>query len=62
MTSEQKLRSIRNNPKLFDGTPSEQAALEAEIRSLKNCAGITTHRVNEKRWVAPYKHEPVKPH
>jgi len=50
----QKLRAIRNNPKLFDGTPSEQAALKDQIRSLKHCAGITIHRFDEKRWVAPY--------
>lgn len=54
MTPDQKLRAIRKNPKLFDGTPSEQAALEAEIILLKG--ECTPCHVNERRWVAPYTH------
>ena len=51
---QRKLRAVRNNPKLYNGTPIEQASLEAEIISLKgNC---TPCYANAHRWVAPYKH------
>jgi hypothetical protein len=62
MNNEQKLRLLRHDPKLFDGTASEMLALEREIKALNKAINDKANRVNERYWVAPYTHEKCTPH